>query len=124
MKPLFAAAALSVITLGVQLFLFPSLPMWITGILLALVTVMLALLYRSVVSPMATLATGVDLVREQDFNSRLVKVGQADADRLVDLFNRMMDRIKEERLGKEEKNLFLEQLIEASPSGIVILDFD
>lgn len=124
MKFLFAAAALSVIALGVQLFLFPSLPMWGTGILLAIVIVMLALLYRSVVSPMATLATGVDLVREQDFNSRLVKVGQADADRLVDIFNRMMDRIKEERLGKEEKNLFLEQLIEASPSGIVILDFD
>ncbi len=113
MKFLFAAAALSVIALGVQLFLFPSLPMWGTGILLAIVIVMLALLYRSVVSPMATLATGVDLVREQDFNSRLVKVGQADADRLVDIFNRMMDRIKEERLGKEEKNLFLEQLIEA-----------
>ncbi len=124
MRTLFALLAVCLVALAVRQFLFPASPVWIAGVLLALMALLLVILYFSVVRPMSVLATGVDLVRGQDFNSRLVKVGQPDADRLVDLFNRMMERIKEERLLKEEKNLFLEQLIEASPSGIVILDFD
>ena len=49
---------------------------------------------------------------------------QADADRVVELFNSLMDSMKHERLRLEEQNRFLDILIEASPSGIAICNFD
>ena len=81
-------------------------------------------LYAALVRPVRTLANGIGLIRAQDFSSRLAKVGQIDADRLVDTFNRMMDVLKAERLRLNERNNFLHLLINASPAGIVVGDFD
>lgn len=60
----------------------------------------------------------MELLKEQDFSSRLRKVNQADADRIVDVFNRMMAQLKEERLRVREQNNFLDLLIQASPMGL------
>lgn len=124
MKWIFALLALLLVAVSAVTVFFPGAPGWIVWALLCGMALTLLSLYRTVIRPMAALATGVELVRGQDFNSRLVKVGQPAADRLVDLFNRMLEHIKEERLSKEETNMFLDQLIEASPSGIVVMDFD
>ena len=93
----------------------------------AVVTVSLIVLvyfYRKVVQPLNSIANGMDLLREQDFSSRLAPVRQAEADRIVDMFNRMMDQLKNERLRLREQNHFLDLLINVSPMGVVILDFD
>ena len=66
----------------------------------------------------------MDLLREQDFSSRLAPVGQREADRIVQLFNRLMDQLKNERLRVREQNHFLDLLVSASPMGVVLLDFD
>ncbi len=63
----------------------------------------------------------MDLLREQDFSSRLVKVGQTEADRIVEIFNRMMEQLKEERLQLREQHHFMDLLINASPLGVIIL---
>ena len=80
--------------------------------------------YRKVVKPLNNIANGIDLLREQDFSSRLKLVGQEESDRIVEVFNRMMEQLKEERLRLREQNHFLDLLIEVSPMGVVILDFD
>lgn len=80
--------------------------------------------YYSVAKPLRAVRNGFDLLRSQDFGSRLRKTGQADADRIIDLFNRMMGTMKGERLKLMEQNLFLTKLIEVSPLGIAICDFD
>ncbi len=80
--------------------------------------------YRRVIQPIQTIGNGMELLKEQDFSSRLRKVNQADADRIVDVFNRMMAQLKEERLRVREQNNFLDLLIQASPMGVVILDFN
>ena len=85
---------------------------------------MLVYFYRKVVQPLNSIANGMDLLREQDFSSRLAPVRQAEADRIVDMFNRMMDQLKNERLRLREQNHFLDLLINVSPMGVVILDFD
>jgi nitrogen fixation/metabolism regulation signal transduction histidine kinase len=90
----------------------------------ALAAVCLILFYRRIVKPLQVIAGGMELLKEQDFSSRLRKVGQADADRLVGLFNKMMERLKNERLHLREQNHFLDLLINASPMGVVILDLD
>lgn len=80
--------------------------------------------YRKTVKPLEAIGNGMDLLREQDFSSRLASVGQKEADRIVQMFNRMMDQLKTERLRVREQNHFLDLLISASPMGVVILTLD
>ena len=80
--------------------------------------------YRKVIKPFQTIGNGMELLREQDFSSRLRKVGQMEADRIVEIFNRMMEQLKNERLQVREQNHFLDLLINASPMGVIILDFE
>ena len=86
-----------------------------------LILIYLSVFYRKIVKPLNTIGNGMDLLREQDFSSRLSPVGQYEADRIVNIFNRMMEQLKNERLRMREQNSFLELLIQASPMGVVIL---
>lgn len=86
--------------------------------------ILLTILYRKTVKPMNTLSGGINLIREQDFSTRLRPVGQKDADRIIELFNRMSDQLHNEELRIQEQNHFLDLLIEASPMGVLIMDID
>lgn len=88
---------------------------------IVLLAVIGMLLYSRLVRPAQVMAMGMDLLREQDYNSRLAPVGQPDADRIINLFNDIMARLKVEALRVREQNHFLDLLIEASPLGIVSL---
>lgn len=85
-------------------------------------TLLLVVFYRNVMRPLRTIANGVDLLRAQDFSSRLTHVGQREADKIVDMFNGMMASLKQERLKLREQNHFLDLLIDVSPMGIIMLD--
>lgn len=84
----------------------------------------LILFYRKIVKPLHTIGTGMELLKEQDFSSRLSPVGESEADRVVSIFNRMMEELKNERLRLREQNHFLDLLIHASPMGVIICTFD
>jgi len=45
-------------------------------------------------------------------------------DQLIDVYNQMMDELRNERTRQEQQHFFLEKLIFTSPTGIVILDYD
>lgn len=94
--------------------------LWLLAAILLVIG--LIILYRLTIRPMRIIQRGMDLVREQDFASRLRRVGQRDADRLVDMFNEMMEQLKQERLRVREQNEFLDLLINESPSGLVLPD--
>lgn len=98
--------------------------MYIANVLAVVAVLFLIFFYRRVLKPLDTIADGMDLLAAQDFSSSLSPVGQAEADRIVLLFNRLMARIKEERLTLLEQNGFLSLLIEESPMGVILLDFD
>ncbi len=68
--------------------------------------------------------TCLEMINEQDFSSQLRHVGYLEADRMIDVYNRMITELREQRLLVRDKNQFLDLLIEASPMGIIILDFD
>ncbi len=100
---------------------------WRTVVLEGLILVALAYLvifYRKTVRPLQTISSGMDLLREQDFSSKLREVGQYEADRVVAIFNRMMAQLKNERLQLREQNEFLDLLITASPMGVIVLNYD
>jgi two-component system nitrogen regulation sensor histidine kinase NtrY len=81
-------------------------------------------LVRSFFVPLDLIRTGAELISERDFSMRFVKVGQPEMDVLVDVYNRMIERLREERLSAEERHQLLQKIVEESPSGIVICDFD
>lgn len=84
----------------------------------------LVFFYGKTVRPLQNIGSGMDLLREQDFSSRLRKVGQFEADRVVEIFNKMMEQLKNERLRLREQNEFLDLLINASPMGVIVLNYD
>ena len=86
--------------------------------------VYLVYFYKKVIKPLNSIAGGMDLLQAQDFSSRLAPVGQREADRIVSIFNRMMNQLKEERLCLREQNHFLDLLISVSPMGVIILTLD
>jgi len=74
--------------------------------------------------PLELIRTGSELISERDFTSRFVPIGQPEMDRLIEIYNAMIDRLRDERLAAEEQQQLLQKIVEASPSGIVICDFD
>ena len=80
--------------------------------------------YRKIVKPLNSIGSGMELLRDQDFCSRLSPVGQYEADRIVNVFNRMMEQLKNERLRLREQNNFLDLLIKASPMGVILTTLD
>lgn len=108
---------------GVVAFL-PHSYLWIVYVVLGVEALLLLMLFRSVLKPAQTVRHGMDLIAAQDFNNRLVNVGEPEADRIVKLFNTMIDKLRNERLQNMERESFLQLLIEASPMGVVMLDFD
>lgn len=92
--------------------------------LILFILIYLTFFYRKLVKPLNTIGSGMELLREQDFSSRLSPVGQYEADRVVNIFNRMMEQLKNERLRLREQNHFLDLLIKASPMGVILTTLD
>lgn len=93
-------------------------------ILLLLSLVLFIILYGQLVKPIETISSAIHLLKEKDFSTRLSPVKQKELDQLIDVFNKMSEQLHLERVEHEEKNLFLDRLIEASPSAILILNTD
>src|SRR5260221_1854710 len=74
--------------------------------------------------PLELIRTGAELIAERDFTSRFVAVGQPEMDRVIEVYNQMIDRLRDERLAAEEQHQLLQQIVKVSPGGIVICDFD
>jgi nitrogen fixation/metabolism regulation signal transduction histidine kinase len=74
--------------------------------------------------PISSIGRSLNLLREGDFSITMVKTGNKDVDNIIEVYNSMIKRLREERLSVREKNHFLDLLIESSPLGIVIVDLD
>ncbi|MBI2503929.1 MAG: PAS domain-containing protein [Candidatus Latescibacteria bacterium] len=81
-------------------------------------------LIRHLFIPLDLIRTGAELIEEEDFASKFVEVGQPEMDQLIRVFNRMNERLREERLQLQEQHYLLEKILAASPSGIITFDYD
>jgi two-component system, NtrC family, nitrogen regulation sensor histidine kinase NtrY len=79
---------------------------------------------KKIFLPLMLMKSGSEFIRESDFTTRLLRVGQAETDVVIDVFNQMLDALREERARLEEQNFFLDKLIRASPSGVILFTFD
>ena len=92
---------------------------------LLLISIVLTVqLYRGFVRPFQLIAAGTAAIRAKDFSLKFVPVGQREMDQLIHVYNEMIDALRRERVSQHEKSFLLERLVQASPAGILILDFD
>ena len=112
------------IAVGFLFFKDESKAFWIIEGIALVVILFFIVLYRRLIKPYQIILSGIELLNAQDFSSRLRPVQNNEANRLIEVFNRMMAQLKNERLLVREKNQFLDLLIQASPQGVIILDFD
>jgi two-component system nitrogen regulation sensor histidine kinase NtrY len=68
--------------------------------------------------------TGTQFIQDSDFTTRFAPVGQIEMDRLLGVYNQMVDNLREERVRQQEQHYFLDKIMTASPSGIITCDFD
>lgn len=81
-------------------------------------------LYRKIFRPYKLLASGVSSLRDKDFSVKFKKIGQSDLDELIEVYNKMIDTLRLERTKLNENYHFLDKLISASPSGIIIFNLN
>ncbi len=93
-------------------------------VLLVLSILVASKLLRAFFVPLELIRTGAELIHERDFTSRFQPVGQPEMDQLIEVYNRMIDQLRGERLRVREQNELMDRLVDASPAGIVICDLD
>ena len=81
-------------------------------------------LYQQLIHPLIHLKEGINAIKDRDFNVKFLPTGKHEMDELIGVYNQMMDALREERTKQQEQHFFLEKLIQTSPTGIVILDYN
>ncbi len=84
--------------------------------------VLFILFYKSLIKPYKLLSSGVESIADKDFSIKFLHVGQPEPDKLIDVYNKMIEQLRLERTKATETHFFLEKLIEASPAGIIVLN--
>ncbi|TDQ09767.1 sensor histidine kinase [Pedobacter metabolipauper] len=112
----------------VFIFLLLNLPekklfLFVAGEVLILLSVICSFwLYNGIRQPSKLISSGIEAIKDKDFNTRLVKTNHSEMDDLIHVYNQMIDQLREERIKQSEKNHVLDKLIGASPSGIILLE--
>ncbi|HEV7349844.1 sensor histidine kinase [Telluribacter sp.] len=93
-------------------------------VLLVLSIIASVQIYRDFLKPIEFVRAGIEAIKERDFTIKFVPSGKKEIDVLINVYNLMIDQLRQERTKLNEQHYFLEKLIEASPIAILILDFD
>lgn len=80
--------------------------------------------YRHFRRPLDLINGGKSALQDRDFSVKYRLTGAREVDALIATYNNMIDTLREERTLLQEQHYFLRKLIEASPSGILIMDHD
>jgi nitrogen fixation/metabolism regulation signal transduction histidine kinase len=114
------------VAIGMSYFIFQENRLYfIASELLILVSLGLCWsLYNDMIRPLQLLMRGVDAIRDRDFNVKFLKTGRFEMDKLIEVYNHMIDQLRTERTLQQEQHFFLEKMVQTSPAGILMLDFD
>lgn len=81
-------------------------------------------LIRRALEPLGYTRHFHDLLQDQHYAARLQRSSDAELNELVQLFNTMLGALYQERLQIGEQQGFLDRLLEATPSAVIVFDFD
>ncbi|KQB98838.1 PAS domain-containing sensor histidine kinase [Pedobacter sp. Hv1] len=120
-------AAIHLLCLVMSYFIFRQheIGFFMIAEIVIIISIVIAInLYRQLIRPLIYLKQGVNAIKDQDFNVKFLPTGKGEVDELVDVYNKMIDALRNERTTQQEQHFFLEKLIQTSPTGIIILDYD
>lgn len=117
---------LHAVFLVLALLLYRERPLVIVGVELLLLGSLLVglLLIGRALQPLDYARRFHELLQDRNYAARLQQSPHDELAGLVDLFNRMLDALYQERLKLGEQRGFLDRLLEASPSAVIAFDFD
>jgi len=81
-------------------------------------------LYRQFIRPIELMSDGADALIDKDFQVKFLETGTSEMDKLIGVYNQMIDNLREERTQTQEKHFFMEQILETSVSAIILLNYD
>lgn len=81
-------------------------------------------LFQNFIRPIEFIKDGRNAIIDKDFNVKYISTNSSEMNALILVYNDMIDNIRAERIQVQEQHYFLQKLINASPNGIVILDFE
>jgi len=74
--------------------------------------------------PMKFVESSQQLLAEQELSNRIPNSGDKQLDVLVSSYNRMLEHLQQEQLKLGEQRGFFDRLLQATPTGIIIFDYD
>ncbi|SFC14009.1 sensor histidine kinase [Massilia yuzhufengensis] len=106
--------------------LFIKQPLLFVGAEALLVLSLLAgfALLRRALEPLGYTRRFHDLLQDQNYANRLAAPASHELEELVGMFNTMLAALHRERLAAGEQQGFLDRLLEATPSAVLVFDFD
>lgn len=112
--------------LGATLWFWRQQPLAVVGVeLLLIASAALGLrLVGRAMQPLELARRFRDLLLDRNYAARLQDQPDDELAGLVQLFNQMLDALYQERMKLGEQRGFLERLLEATPSAVVVFDFD
>jgi nitrogen fixation/metabolism regulation signal transduction histidine kinase len=107
-------------------FVFKNYPLlFLACEVLVIISIVIAWkLYYQVIQPLRMLADGAEAIKDRDFSVKFLTTGKYEMDQLINVYNQMIDQLRTERTKQEDQHFFLEKLIQTSPTGIIILDYE
>ena len=81
-------------------------------------------LYKGFIKPIQLMQSGVDAIADADFSIKYTKTGSIEINNLIETYNQMIDQLREERTMMTGQSYFVQNLIEVTPLGIIITDYD
>lgn len=111
---------------GMAYYLLRDQLYWFLGVeaLLLVSALMGYRFYNSFMQPTRLIEQGEGAMLDRDFATKFLPTPSPEVNRLVGLYNAMMDNLRLERTGKQAQQYFLQQLIETAPIGVIIYDYD
>lgn len=125
-KFLFYLAILHLVFAGCAIWFFRDNRAWLIVIEIAFVISYGTGVYllKRYFDPLRLIQSGAYYLKDGEFTTRFTPTGQPDIDKLVDVYNTMVDKLREERIRNEEQELLLKKVMEESPGGVITLDVD
>ncbi len=119
-------AIIHLTAIGLSYYIFKEKPLFfIASEVFILISFFIAWqLYQGLIQPLNLLMTGAEAIKDRDFNVKFLKTGKYEMDKLIEIYNQMIDQLRTERTQQQEQHYFLEKLVNTSPTGILMLDFD
>lgn len=125
-KYILLIAVLHLICLVLSFFVFKeNRIIFLVAEALILISIVMSVgLYRQLLQPLKYLKEGINAIQDRDFSVKFIPTGRGEMDELIGVYNRMIDELRMERTKQEEQHFFLEKLIQTSPTGIIIMDYE